>query len=170
MSAYAILRPLSEATSSSSRIGTTFSPIGMNVNPSTRPAPPPFSSRSISRNGPLVKRPTRVLSTRLTGTIARRMRMPVISMVGFMAVKLPLRLSSRHLASAEYAGIQATSGADTGSRLARFALGREDNSQRMRVASVTPGGGGMLSGTKKSGASSRLLSTRYFSKSLTPCS
>ena len=29
---------------------------------------------------------------------------------------------------------------------------------------------GMLSGTKKSGASSRLLSTRYFSKSFTPCS
>ena len=41
---------------------------------------------------------------------------------------------------------------------------------RRRVPTMTPGGAGIESGTKKSGASSRLGSTRYFSKSRTPCS
>ena len=95
----------------------------MKVKHSARPTPPPFSSRSISRNGPLVKRPTRVLSTRLTGTSARRMRTPVISM---LVMACPAACAS---------------------------------------PASTPGGAGIESGTKKSGASSRLGSTRYFSKS-----
>ena len=93
-SAKEILRPSSEATSSSIRTGTSFCASAMNVKHSARPAPPPLRSRSISRNGPLLKRPTRVLSVRRKGTMAGRMRTPVISMV-LVAVSVMKPLSGR---------------------------------------------------------------------------